>query len=112
MKKAILSSASVLLLAAAIAAFFYLCDTDHASARYTRVDNSRARLEQTAYCYTLDAYDASGAAHSLQFQASRLLQEGAYLMLKVMPLRGVVSWEEVSRLDLPEHVRAAYAAGE
>lgn len=45
---------------------------------------------------------------SLSFKTSRELREGAYLKLEVMPVRGVIGWEEVQYDGLPETVKSIY----
>lgn len=91
----------MVLVLAAGASFLYLCNDDHSTVYYTMVDNNRVKEQTTAassgagsYEYHLDTYDADGNMKSLSFKTSRELREGAYLKLEVMPVRGVISWEE------------------
>lgn len=91
----------------------------HGSSYYTQIDNSQ--LVQNgprtgvvdlsggmAYTYTLTTYDEGGQEKTIDFGASRKLREGAFICLEVLPLRGVISWEEVSYSDLPTAVQAHY----
>ena len=40
------------------------------------------------------------------------MQDGAFISLEVVPVRGVTSWAEVQYEELPEAVRDKYAAPE
>lgn len=73
---------------------------------YTQVDNSKLERVHSSggvidltggleYSYTLVAYKENGAAEDVSFGMSRELREGAFLRLKVAPVRGVVDWSEV-----------------
>lgn len=80
---------------------------------YTQIDN-RWVTEITPhgamnYKYTLVAYDENGEKKDITFETSKVLTEGAYLCLKVAPLRGVVTWAEVQYKELPEAVQAVYS---
>lgn len=115
MKKKILIVLVVVLVLVAGVAFFYLCNGDHSTVYYTVIDNSRVEEQTTpvsngagSYKYRLDAYDADGNIKNLTFKASRELRQGAYLKLEVMPIRGVISWEEVHYEELPETVKGTY----
>ena len=74
-------------------------DTNTATTWYTQIDNE--------YEYTLDAYDANGAHQEVTFGTERTLRDDAYLKLEMMPMRGVISWEEVQLEDIPEAARNA-----
>lgn len=62
---------------------------------YTQIDNrwvtEIAPHGAMNYEYTLDAYDETGKKQDITFETSKVLTEGAYLCLKVLPLRGVVT---------------------
>lgn len=84
---------------------------------YTRVDNARTEaLEPTGgvidptggmtLSYELPAYDADGNMKDISFGTDRELREGAYLRLEVVPIRGVMSWTEVTYEDLPPQAQA------
>lgn len=86
---------------------------------YTRIDNSN--IEQLdprggvidfnggmSFAYNLSSYDQSGKKTKIRFGTSRILNEGAFIKLTVIPIRGVIDWEEVSSEQLPEEVRSQY----
>ena len=91
-----------------------------ATAYYTQIDNTK--IEETSepgvvnfdgngglkYSYTLPAYDSNGKSQDLTFGSSRELKEGAFIKLEVMPIRGVLNWEEVKYGELPEKVQVVY----
>lgn len=88
--------------------FQYVLDTDNAVARYVRVDASAASVQEDGSVdYTLASYDDGGAREEVTFGSDKTLRDGAYLELSVMPLRGVVYWEEVEPAALPDKVREA-----
>lgn len=104
---------------AALFVFTRIFDTGTAGIYYTQVDNSRIKQNHPtggvidltgglAYSYTLPAYDGSGAEKEIEFGMSRQLREGAFLRLEVLPVRGVISWDEVQYGELPEAVQARY----
>ena len=62
----------------------------------------------TDYKYTLVAYDESGNAKDVTFETSKVLTDGAYLCLKVAPIRGVVTWAEMQFDELPSSVQEKY----
>ncbi len=75
---------------------------------YTRVDNACIRDSGDSdmpYEYTLTAYDERGRSRDVAFKTTRELRDGAYLMMRVLPVRGVVSWEEVALEDVPSAAR-------
>ena len=80
-------------------------DPSTAQELYTRIDNSAVARDGSEYEYTLPAYDAGGSEHETTFKASKMLREDAYLKLDVMPIRGIVNWEEVQIEDVPEPAR-------
>ncbi len=61
-----------------------------------------------SYEYTLTAYDGQGMEKEISFGTDRLLKDDAFIRLEVVPLRGVVGWEEVDREDLPKSVKERY----
>lgn len=72
---------------------------------YTQIDNrwvtDIAPHGAMNYKYTLVAYDESGNAKDVTFETSKVLTDGAYLCLKVAPIRGVVTWAEMQFDELP-----------
>ena len=89
---------------------------------YTQVDNTK--LSQVSpqgavdlsgnggmdHSYTLTSYDEHGNEKDVTFGTTRELREGAFLCLKVSPLRGVLEWSEVQYDELPPAVQERYAA--
>ncbi len=82
---------------------------------YTQIDNTKvAEIAPDAgmtHSYTLVCYSEDGGEKTITFRTERVLRAEAYLKLTVAPLRGVVSWEEVTFETLPAAVQQAYAAG-
>ena len=60
------------------------------------------------YEYNLDAYDETGKERDITFETSKVLTDGAYLCLKVAPIRGVVTWAEMQFDELPSSVQEKY----
>lgn len=60
------------------------------------------------YRYALTVYSETGSASTLELDTSRILKDGAYLCIRVAPLRGVLSWEEVAFDQLPSPVQKHY----
>lgn len=79
---------------------------------YVQIDNTKVELLTTTdnmkYCYTLTAFDEAGKEKEIEFKTTRELREGAYLKLDVMAFRGVVSWNEVQKEELPDRVKEVY----
>lgn len=80
---------------------------------YTQVDNARTQeleskggvIDPTggmSIGYTLPAFDEAGDEKEISFGTERELREDAYLKLTVVPIRGVLEWEEVQFDDIPE----------
>lgn len=99
---------SVLMLGA-VAGVFYLTNTDNASTWYVQVDDTVAQDksdgDEEVWEYTLDAYNERGEHRRLTFTAGKRLRDDAYLKLGYMPVRGVVSWEEVQPEQMPNAAR-------
>ncbi|MBM7645952.1 uncharacterized protein (TIGR01655 family) [Scopulibacillus daqui] len=55
----------------------------------------------TRYEYRLPAYDKDGNKKQLEFSAEKQLREGAYLTLYVKEKKGVTSYQEVDKKDVP-----------
>ena len=76
---------------------------------YTQIDNrwvtDIAPHGAMNYKYTLVAYNESGNAKDVTFETSKVLTDGAYLCLKVAPIRGVVTWAEMQFDELPSSVQ-------
>ncbi len=106
--------ALVLILAAGICSMglLFQSTTDNAESLYSQIDNEKiAPITPHGgmnYRYTLPAYTESGAVKNLELDTSRELKDGAYILVHVAPLRGVISWEEVRYDELPSNVKAHY----
>lgn len=113
MAKRIAAIVASLLVVGAMAGVFHLTNTDNASTWYVRVDDAVAQDKsdggEELWEYALDAYDATGAHRQLSFTAGKRLRDGAYLKLAYMPVREVVSWEEVQPEQLPQEARGQLA---
>ena len=111
----LIAGALVLVLAAGICSMGILYQTtaDNAENLYSQIDNQKiAPITPHGgmnYRYTLPAYTESGAGKNLELDTSRELKDGAYILVRVAPLRGVISWEEVEYSDLPANVKAHYS---
>ena len=109
MTKRIVVIVASLLVVEALAASFYLANTDNASTWYVRVDDAVAQDKSDEggelWEYALDAYDATGSHRLLSFTAGKRLRDGAYLKVGYLPVREVVSWEEVQPEQLPQPAR-------
>ncbi|WP_313804501.1 YxeA family protein [Cytobacillus sp.] len=57
-----------------------------------------------SYEYKLPAYDKDGRQKTLTFTAHKQLQEHAYLSLFVKDNKGVTSYQEVKKSELPKKV--------
>lgn len=88
---------------------------------YSQIDNSKVKQTESKggvinfsgsmdYSYTLFAYDENGNGKDITFGTSKELKEGAYICLTVMPIRGVLEWEEVQYDELPAAVQSNYTA--
>ncbi len=90
---------------------------------YTQIDNSK--IEQVnsrkgvidfhggmSYSYTLPAYTENGSKKNITFGTSRELKESAFIRLKVMPIRGVIEWNEIQYNALPNAVQKNYTDSE
>lgn len=91
----------------------YRTTTESAEYWYIRVDNSVVtEIEPHGgmnYRYPTTAYDGEGNSRQVDFDTSRVLQDGAYLRLEIAAFRGVIAWEEVAWEDLPAAVQTRLA---
>jgi len=123
----VLAAVVVLLIAAAAFTIPSLFDGSRTTIYYTQIDNSRVETNDSKggvidfkvnfkgslpYSYTLTSYDENGEEKEITFGTSKELQEGAFISLEVVPVRGVTSWAEVQYEELPEAVQGKYAAPE
>jgi uncharacterized protein (TIGR01655 family) len=54
------------------------------------------------YNYSLDGYDEKGQSQKIKLSESHNLKHDAYLKVLNNKKKGVVSWEEVQKKDVPE----------
>lgn len=107
MKKKIL--VIVLLVVIVVVGSLAFINSSNKTVYYTIVNNSGVVSKGTdKYEYQLDSYDEQGNKKNISFGTNRLLKENAFLKLEVVPLRGVISWEEVQYDELPEQVKDVY----
>lgn len=111
MKKLLLLGIPILALVAALGlGYRFVVDTDSAAQWYVQVDNARVQPHQQdadEYEYSLEAFDVDGGGHEVSFKTERMLRDKAFLKLETMPIRGVISWEEVQPADIPPKAQAA-----
>ncbi|EKF50884.1 YxeA family protein [Lactococcus garvieae] len=58
----------------------------------------------TRYNYKMDGLDSKGKKKELEFMSHHNLRHEAYLKVLNNNKKGVISWEEVQRNDIPEKV--------
>ncbi len=77
---------------------------------YAKIDNTKMNLVEgdMQYEYNLTAYKENGSAKEIKFKTSRELKQDAYIELKYMIVRGVVSWKEVYYEELTDKVQEKY----
>ena len=96
---------------------FFLLSGVGSTYYYSQIDNSKIEQVDTnggvidfngsmEYSYTLRSYDENGVERDIMFGTSR---EGAFIRLTVMPIRGVLEWNEVQYDELPATVQKQYA---
>lgn len=106
----------VVLVAAGVAGWWMLSGSMNGT-YYTQIDNARTeKLESKggiidptggmSLRYTLPAYDEQGSEREISFGTERELRDDAFLKLDVVPIRGVVGWEEVQFEELPQKVQS------
>ncbi len=106
----------VLMAAVVLVCFVF---TGRGAVYYTRIDNSCVKENQSRggvidftggmeYIYTLSCYNDKGKEDEVSFGTDRQLRQDAFLRLEVVPIRGVIDWEEVQYEDLPQAVRDKY----
>lgn len=89
------------------------------STYYTQIDNTKIAENDSdggvinfkgdlEYLYTLNAYNDKGKEKEITFGVSKELKEDAFIKLKIAPIRGVISWEEIQYNELPIIVQEKY----
>ena len=88
----------------------YYVKIDNAQLSQNDAEGGVIHLESSEpYVYELDAINEAGDTAKIEFGVSRELRQDAYLKLELQPIRGVVTWSEVSADELPP--KAAKALG-
>lgn len=81
---------------------------------YSQIDNTKVSEIEAQngfnHRYELETYDENGNKKTILFDTSRELTNGAFICLDYAPIRGVISWSEVSYDELPVSVQNQYAA--
>lgn len=67
-------------------------------------DSDPGDTEDVRYRYNLPAYDEEGNEKDMEFTSSEPLTEGAYLIVYYRSDKGVTTYEEIQKSDLPETV--------
>lgn len=110
-KKITLGAFIIILFLGVCALIFYLAFYENKD-YYTKIDNEKVEKiksnDDFKYEYKLTTYDKYGKEKEITFQTTRVLKEDAYLKLKVMLTRGVISWEEINVENLPQEVKEKY----
>ncbi|NBJ94306.1 YxeA family protein [Parablautia muri] len=118
MKKRILSGIGMVILVVVCVCVFLLSKAG-STYYYSQIDNSKMEQGKSGggvvnfsgsldYSYTLFSYNEKGKGKDITFGASRELKEGAFIRFTVMPIRGVLEWEEVQYDELPAAVQEQY----
>ncbi|WP_434717276.1 YxeA family protein [Lactococcus lactis] len=63
-------------------------------------DDSGQKFKQ--YVYDIYSYQKDGKVKKVEFNADHNLRKEAYLKLTVIPDKGVTSWEEVKKSEVPK----------
>ncbi|EUJ33296.1 hypothetical protein MFLO_04130 [Listeria floridensis FSL S10-1187] len=121
MKKSliVIITIAVIILGLAFAVGYYFKNYNHIGADnyYVYIDKdgqketSKDSTGETfvQYKYTLMGYNKNGDSKELAFTAQKNLRNGAYLKIYYKKDKGVTSYEEVSKNDLPEKASAKLA---
>ena len=116
-------AAAVIIMAGFICFCIWFLSGAGSSYYYGQIDNSKVEQAKSKggvvsfsgnmdYSYTLFCYNEDGRGKNITFGTSRELKEGAFIRLTVMPVRGVLEWNEVQYEELPAAVRGKYTSSE
>jgi len=86
---------------------YYLLILEH-SYYYVVVDNTKVKETKDndfKYEYSLTGYKDNNKEKKIILHTTRVLKEGAYLKIKYMLTRKVISWEEVKFDDIPSSIQ-------
>lgn len=70
----------------------------------TAYDSDPGEGEDIRYNYNLPAYDSEGNQKDMEFTAAEPLTEGAFLVVYYRSDKGVTTYEEIQKADLPKAV--------
>ncbi len=122
MKKKVWLGIGILAVAAICVCVFFFSQKN-GTCYYSQIDNTKIEAVTTGggvidftggmpYSYTLRSYTENGKGKDITFGTSRQLKQGAFIRLTVVPVRGVIAWEEVQYDELPAAVQSQYPAPE
>ncbi|MGX4686565.1 YxeA family protein [Vagococcus sp. JNUCC 83] len=82
--------------------YYYAKITQNPISTNDATDNSGIK-QGSIYTYDLPSFDKEGKEKNIEFDVykDKPLKENAYLKIKVNDIKGVLSWEEVQKSDLP-----------
>ena len=86
---------------------YYYTKITQAPISTTDATDDRGIKQGSIYTYDLPSFDKEGKEKNIEFDAykDKPLKENAYLKIKVNDIKGVLSWEEVQKSDLPTKVK-------
>lgn len=100
----------IIFVALCVVGYYYL--ENGKSFYYTKIDNTKIEeltKSDMKYEYTLESYKETGKKKSIKFKTNKVLKEGAYLKLEVLPISGVHKWEEIQYDKLPKKIQEKYS---
>lgn len=81
---------------------YYVQITMDGKEKITKADNEK----YIYYEYNLPGFDEDGNEKEMEFNADKNLRKEAFLRIYYSDKKGVTSWQEVQRDELPEKVKA------
>ena len=90
---------------------YYVQITTNGEKEVSKSDNGQ---QYVGYKYSLPGYDADGSKKTLEFrgQQPRPLRKGAYLKITWNKNKGVTSYEEVQKEDIPKTAQEKLSKGQ
>lgn len=73
--------------------------------------DDRGVKQGSIYTYNLPSVDKDGKEKQIEFDAykDKPLKQDAYLKIKVNDIKGVLSWEEVNKNDIPTKAEESFS---
>ncbi|WP_088815228.1 MULTISPECIES: YxeA family protein [Listeria] len=102
---------TVAVLALLIGGGYYFMNYNHigADTYYTKIttdgEKENEHAQSTRYNYSLPGFNEDGEKKELDFSAIKNLRKGAYLKIYTKPIKGVTSYEEVQKADIPKEAQ-------